>query len=68
MRNKDILPIVNFINILVKKGALNPDEHKALLKAVRDLGHAISIKDFGQIEKAIDKISKLLLEAGANLP
>ncbi len=54
-------PIVDIVDNFAKMGVLNSDEHIALKKAVSELRHALSIKDYVLIEKAIAKIAKLLL-------
>lgn len=61
MKKAKIKAIVVILDSLAKMGALDPDEHIALRKAVGELMHALSVKDYALIEKAIDKIAKLLL-------
>ncbi len=54
--------IVDNINSLVKSGALGSEDQLFLKKALKDFGHAISVKDSQAIEKSINKICKKLLE------
>lgn len=61
MKKAKVKAILIIINNLAKAGALNSDEHIALKKSVGELMHALSIKDYDLIERAIDKIAKLLL-------
>lgn len=56
-----IKAIVESIDSFAEMGVLSSDEHTTLRKAVSELLHALSIKDFSLIEKAVGKIAKLLL-------
>ena len=62
MKRSKIKAIVNSIDKLAEMGELNSDEHTALKKAVSQLLHALSIKDYSLVEKAVGKIAKLLLK------
>ena len=62
MKKAKIKAIVDVINHFAKIGVLNSDEHVALRKAVDQLLHAVSIKDIKLVEKAISKVSELLLK------
>jgi len=61
MNRFKIKAIIDSIDGLAKMGIVSSDEQTALKKAVSDLHHAISIKDYSEIEKAVGKIAKLLL-------
>ena len=61
MKKAKIKAIVETINKFAEMGIINSDEHVALRKAVSELLHALSIKDYVLIEKAVGKIAKLLL-------
>lgn len=61
MYKNTVKAIIDVIDNLAKMGALKTDEHKALKKEVRELLHAISVKNINLIEKAVSKIAKLLL-------
>ena len=65
MYKSTLQAIMVVINHLAKRGELESDEHSALQKAVRELQHAINIKDIHLIERAVSKIAKLLLTSRA---
>lgn len=68
MKNSTLGAILVVINQLAKRGELEFDEHSALQKAVRDLQHAINIKNINLVEKAVSKIAKLLLTNRVHQP
>jgi len=63
MRSTKIRAVLDLIERLAKMGVVDSDEHVTLRKAVNDLSHALSIRDNSRIEKAIDKIARLLMRA-----
>lgn len=54
--------IVDSINSLVKSGVLGSEDELFLKKALKDFGHAMSVKNFQAIENSVNKICKRLLE------
>ncbi|HUV42933.1 MAG TPA: hypothetical protein VMY36_03490 [Patescibacteria group bacterium] len=61
MNGKNLKQIVYVLDRLVLEGKLEPDEKAEIAKAIKELSHALKIRNIKQIEKAIEKISKLLL-------
>ncbi|MFA7315941.1 MAG: hypothetical protein WC059_04050 [Candidatus Paceibacterota bacterium] len=59
--SKKFAELVDSINSLTKSGALELEDKLFLQKALRDLGQAISVKDFKKVEKIVNNISKALL-------
>lgn len=68
MQKGIVQAIMAIISHLAKTKKLESDEHSALKKAVRELQHALNIKDLHLIEKAVSKIAKLLIRSGAHQP
>lgn len=64
MKKAKIKAIIDAIDKFAEMGVINSDEHTALKKAVLDLLHALSVKNYSLIEKAAGRIAKLLLKVG----
>jgi len=56
-----IKAILDLVERFAEMGVIDSDERTALRKAVGELSHALSIKDFSKMEKAIDTIARLLM-------
>lgn len=54
--------IVDSINILVKSEVLGSEDELYLKKALKDFRHALSVKNYQEIEKSVNKFCKRLLE------
>lgn len=61
MLKRTLSALTDLIDKLAEKGVIESGKHTALKKAVRELRHAIDIKDIRLVEKAVDRIAKLLL-------
>lgn len=61
MKKAKIKAIIDIVDKFATMGVLSSDEHTALREAVSQLRHALAIKDYSLIEKAVSKIAKLLL-------
>lgn len=64
MGGKNLKQIVHILDHLVSEGKLEPDAKVKIAKAISELSHALKIRNIKRIEKAIEKISKLLLMVG----
>lgn len=61
MQQKKLRPVVQLINQLASEGKLGHRERDQIAKAMKDLSHALSTRNIKKVEKAIEKICKILL-------
>lgn len=59
---KRLKQLVETINKLIKSGMLGKEDELFLRKALKDLGHALSVKDPRKIEDSVNRICKVFLE------
>ena len=60
---KHVNKLKEVINSLKERGVMSNDTYVALCKELKALDHGIAVRDSKQIDKAIEKLGRLLWEA-----
>ncbi|OGM15917.1 hypothetical protein A2V56_04845 [Candidatus Woesebacteria bacterium RBG_19FT_COMBO_42_9] len=61
MKRVKLDTIVEFFDSLVSEERLDLETRGQIAKAIKDLSHGLAIKDLKQVSKAVDRLSKSLL-------